>query len=360
MSKQKYLVQCVALSLASLSASGVYAQSPVSNVSTDVYGQINHGLMVGDTGNGSEHYIVDNDNSASRAGVKISGDLNDTNLTLGAHVELEYQQNPSNAVDPDNRSISGEFNERHLNLFVAGSFGKVSLGQGDGAANGNVEVDLSGTKVVSYTNPALVGGALDFVDQGGGASVRFGAAMSDQDFESRYDRLRYDLPSFGPVSVAISQGIKGNDDVTELGMRFSGELGGKVSAGLGYSTRDAGGATGDVTTLGGSLSWLHDSGVNLTGAYSTSEDDDSANPDSDFYLVKLGYKSGKHAFDVHFAEAKDRVLEGDSVETVGVGYVFTPVKWFSAYAGYNNNSLDRDGADFDDVDTILVGGLLKF
>ncbi len=360
MIKQQRLTSCIAFLVGGIAASGAYAQSPVSNVSADVYGQINHGIMVSDTGDGSEHYIVDNDNSATRTGVKLSGDLKEVDLTVGAHVELEYQQNASNLVDPDNRSIGGEFNERHLNLFVSGGFGKLSLGQGDGAANGNVEVDLSGTKIVSYTNPALVGGALEFVDDSGGGNVRLGAAMSDQDFESRYDRLRYDLPGLGPVSAAISQGIKGNADVTEVGARFSGELGGKVSAGLGYSTKDMGGATGDVETLGGSLSWLHDSGVNLTGAYSTSQDDDSANPDSDFYLVKLGYKAGKHAFDVHFAEAKDRVQEGDSVETIGAGYVFSPIKWFSAYAGYNNHSLDRDGADFDDVSTVLMGGILKF
>lgn len=360
MLKQKRLVSCVAVLACGFSSSAAFAQAAVSNVTVDAYGQVNHGLMVGDTGAGSEHYIVDNDNSATRAGVKLSGDLADVDLTVGAHVELEYQQNASNLVTPDSRSVDGDFNERHLNVFVQGGFGKVSVGQGDGAANGNIEIDLSGTKIVSYTNPALVGGALEFLDESAGTAVRLGSAMSNQDFESRYERLRYDLPGMGPVSAAVSQGVKGNADVTEVGVRFKGELGGKVAGALGYSTKDVGGATGDVVTVGGSLSWLHDTGINLTGAYSTSGDDDSANPDSDFYLVKLGYKVGKHAFDVHMAEAKDRAQEGDSAETLGVGYVFTPVKWFSAYAGYNNHSLDRDGSDFDDVSTVLVGGIVKF
>ncbi|WP_417529820.1 porin [Marinobacter lipolyticus] len=369
MRKQKRLVSSIALVVCGFSASGAFAQTavsklsadaPVSNVSADVYGQLNYGLLFGDTGDGSEHFIVDNDNSGSRIGAKLKGDLNDTDLVVGTHVELEYQQNASNRVTLEERSISGEFNERQLNLFVSGGFGTLSLGQGDGAANGNIERDLSGTKVISYTNPGLVGGGLEFLDDATETRVRLGAATSDQDFESRYSRVRYDLPALGVLEPSISQGIKDGDDVSEIGVRFSGQFAGKISGALGYSIKDSGGQTGDVETLGGSLSWLHDSGINVTGAYSTSSDDDDANPDSDFYLAKLGYIIGKHAFDIHYAEAEDRVQKGDSAESVGVGYVFTPIKWFEAYAGYNNHSLERQGADFDDVDTVLVGGRLKF
>lgn len=360
MKKQKALVSSIAMAILGMSSSQAIAQPSVSNVSVNPYGQINYGVLAVDTGDGSEHFIVDNDNSSSRVGAKVEGLLDGTGLTIGAHAELEYQQNPSNNVTLDQRSISGEFSERHLNVFVSGEYGKLSLGQGDGAANGNVERDLSGTLVISWTNPALVGGALDFVDDATDTRVRFKSAMSDQDFESRYSRLRYDLPAFGSIQPSISQGIKDGDDVTEVGLRFSGELAGKVSAALGYSTKDVGGAAGDFQTLGGSVSWLHESGFNLTGGYSTTSDDNAANPDADFYTTKVGYKTGKHAFDVHFSVAEDRVQKGDSAETVGVGYVFKPIKWFEAYAGYNRNSLDRSGADFDDIDTVLVGGRLKF
>jgi len=369
MRKQNKLVSFIALVVCSMSASGALAQSkvpklssesPVSDLTVDVYGQLNYGLLFGDSGDGSEHFIVDNDNSGSRIGAKLKGDLDGTNLSIGAHVELEYQQNPSNKVTLQQRSISGEFAERYLNLFISGGFGKVSLGQGDGGANGNIERDLSGTKVISFTNPGLVGGGLEFLDDATSTRVRLGNTTSDQDFESRYSRVRYDLPALGAFKPAISQGVKGGDDVTEVGVRFSGEFGGRIESGLGYSVRDVGGVAGDFETIGGSLSWLHDTGINLTGAYSTTSDDNPANPDADFYLAKLGYKVGKHAFDIHYIETQDRIAKGDSAEIMGVGYVFTPIKWFEAYAGYKNNSLDRPGTDFEDVDTVLVGGRLKF
>ncbi len=78
---------------------------------------------------------------------------------------------------------------------------------GDGAANGNIERDLSGTNVVSFANPALIGGALSFIDRGAGDEVALKSAMSDQDFESRYDRLRYDAPSLGPVNLSVTKGV---------------------------------------------------------------------------------------------------------------------------------------------------------
>lgn len=360
MIKQKQLALCLSAIISGSYSMISLASAETPDIDVETYGQVNLGYMMGDTGDGSKSYVVDNDNSASRVGAKLSGRVEELNVTVGAHVELEYQHNASNVVTPDVRNVDGEFSERQLNLFVQGDFGKVSLGQGDGAANGNVEVDLSGTKVVSFTNPALVGGALAFIDEAGGTQVALKSAMTDQDFESRYDRLRYDAPALGPVRLALSQGVKDSNDVTELGARFSLPLAGKVSGGLGYSVKDVGGVTGDVTTLGGSLSWLHDSGVNLTGAYSRVEDDDNANPDSDFYLVKLGYKQGRHALDLHLAEAKDRVADGDTAETLGVGYVYTPVPWLNLYAGYNHHTLDRDSGDYDDVNTLLMGGNVKF
>ncbi|OZB14163.1 MAG: hypothetical protein B7X58_08315 [Marinobacter sp. 34-60-7] len=366
-----------------VSSSGVLAQASVSNVTIDGYGQINHGVMVSDTAAGTKTYTADNDNSATRAGFHVKADIEGTGLSVGSHVELEYQVNPSNVVNEDRRTVSGEFTERHLNIFVAGAFGKVSVGQGDGAANGNIEQDLSGTAVISYANPALIGAGLNFVDESNGASQSFGSVMSNNDFESRYTRVRYDLPKFGPVQLAVSQGTKTSSDVdvitdlvtgevssstsydsrdiTELSARFSGELGGgKMIGALGYSSADIGGAADKLDTIGGSVSWLHGSGVNLTAGYSQVEDDNAANPDSDFYLVKVGYKTGKHAMDIHMMESNDRVLEGDSATTVGVGYVYSPVSYFSAYAGYNNNTLDRDAGDYEDVNTLFVGGLLKF
>jgi len=359
MRKQKLLITFASLALCGAAPAG-FAQSPVSNVSVSPYGQLNYGVLVGDTGNGSENFIVDNTNSGSRVGAKIKGDLEGTDLTVGAHVELGYEINRSVLVSQASRTTSGEFATRHANIFASGGFGKLSLGDGDGAANGNMQRDCSGTLVVSWTGPHLVGGGLNFVDDATSTNVLLRSAVNDQDFESRYSRLRYDLPALGPIKLAASQGIKGNADVTEFGLRFDGELGGKIGARLGYSNKDNVTTAGSFETIGGSVSWLHDTGISLTVAHSVTSDGAAGNPDASFFLGKVGYKTGKHAFDVHVAQTEDRAQEGDTADTLGFGYVFTPIKKFQTYAGYRIHSLDRDGADFDDVTTLLAGARLKF
>lgn len=333
--------------------------TPGFAVEVDFYGQVNQALMSADDGETSETYIVDNINSGTRLGVKVSHELED-GLFAGAHVELGYNPNKSNAVTPTSKTIDGEFKERHVNAWLAGSFGKVSIGQGDGAANGNVERDLSGTQVILWTNPALLGGALSFNETAAGADVQFKKAMSDLDFESRYDRLRYDLPSFGAFKASFSQGVKGNNNVTELGARANFQVAGKLTAALGYSTESKGGNAGDEVTIGGSVSWLHASGFNLTGAYSTLSDDNPANPDATFSAVKVGYKKGKHAVALRYAVTEDLAALGDEATTIGVGYVFKPIKRVELYAGINNNSLDRSGSNFDDINVVTVGTRIKF
>lgn len=353
--------KAVAIVGASVAGIGVVNADPIKNFEVSPYGQINLGYMHGDTGLGSEGYIVDNANSASRVGARLRGDLDSQDIVVGAHVELGYVQNPSSAVSPENKSISGEFKDRHLNVFLEGAAGRFSLGQGDGAANGNIEADLSGTNVVSFANLPLVGGGLPFVNKETTEEIALRSSVSDQDFESRYSRLRYDAPSLGPVDFSVSQGVKSNSDVTELGGRVSLPLAGRVVARLGFSTKDVGEASGDVETIGGSISWLHTSGFNLTGAYSNRTDDNVVSPDSEFYWAKVGYRfNEEHAVDAHYAETKDLRLKGDQAETVGVGYVYEPAQWLDIYAGYRRHSLSGVGAEYSNVNVAMLGSRIKF
>ncbi|MBE0487136.1 porin [Marinobacter sp.] len=356
------------VALAGMVSAPAFAQKiEVPELDVRVYGAISIAIMHSDTGNGSEQYIVDNDYASTRVGGVISTELPDTGLRVGGHLEWEYQHNPSDLVTPENRSIKGEFNERIISLFVEGAYGKLTVGQGSGAADGATEVDLSGTKVASSADLALGGGALPFVEKSGGASPTVKQSIRNQDFESRYDRLRYDSPKFGPVSVAVSQGYKGEQDITELAVSYSGNIDGlgRLSASAGYSTKDVGGTTGDQETIGGSVSWLHDTGINLGVAYSNTENDDGR--DSDFNMFKIGYKTGKHAFTVHRAQGKDFnpvvgdvVIFGSDVKVYGTAYVYRPIKRLETYAVYNNFSLDADSGHFDDVHVVMVGSRLSF
>jgi hypothetical protein len=366
------------IAAAGLASTPAFAQkAEVPDLDVDFYGHINMAVMHADTGEGSEQYIVDNDYASSRVGAHISTDLKDIDLKVGAHVEFEYQHNPSNLVTPEDRTKKGNWDERHVNLFAAGRYGKISVGQGSGAADGATESDLSGTKVASFPDLALVGGALRFVDDSNIGPTLFTSVRS-QDFEARYDRVRYDSPAFGPVKLAVSQGYRNEQDITEVAAFYNATFDGlgRLSASLGYSTKDEGlndkkVMAGDLDTLGGSVSWLHDTGINLTAVYSNAEND--AGRDSDFNMFKVGYRTGKHSFTVHRAAGEDfnpaavdangdnvGAVQGSDVEIYGAAYVYQPIKRLDVYFAYNNFALDADNGDYDDVNIAMIGSRLKF
>jgi len=48
-------------------------------------------------------------------------------LAAGFLFEVQYRSNPSDAVSFSERSISAEFAERHIDLFLKGDFGIIAL-----------------------------------------------------------------------------------------------------------------------------------------------------------------------------------------------------------------------------------------
>ena len=337
----------------------------------ELSGQVNRALMSVDNAAESEIFHVDNDNSGSRIRVKGNHEISQQ-VTAGIEIELEYQDNASNTVNFAERNIDGEFNERKIEAFYIGPWGKISIGQGDGAANGNIERDLSGTAVAAFSNPALMGGGIAFREPGfvpgtedeGTDPLTISDTISNLDFESRYDRVRYDLPSFASgVAISTSIGSKSGNDVVEVGTRLKpslGSSGGKLEIAVGYSSESRDGAAGDEQTVGGSVTWLSASGINFTIARSESSDDNPTNPDSDFQSLKLGYKHNTHAFALHYGLANDRAQLGDESTVVGAAYTFTPFKKTEIYGAFKTHSLDRPGSEFSDIDIVSIGTRIKF
>ncbi|MBS98258.1 MAG: hypothetical protein CMI01_06240 [Oceanospirillaceae bacterium] len=323
------------------------------------YGQLNQVVMFANDGDKSESFIADSYNSASRVGVKGSAGVGN-GVSVGLKIEAAWHRNNSSGLNMDTRNISGDLAERHFDFFVKGGFGKVSVGMGDGAANGNTEVDLSGTLLPAFTSPAALIGGFQFQDKGVyGPAVK--RVLNHQDFESRNDRLRYDTPAFAGTTLSVSSGVKSSNDIFELGLDSAQELGnGKLNFSLGYSAEDKGGAADTESIFGGSLSYLAGNGFNVTVSASTLSNDDSSDPDSDYRALKLGYKTGKHSTAVIFGRGSDQNMKGDDADYLSLGYTYKAAKWAEVYASYNRASLDRSGSDFDDINVLAMGGRIKF
>lgn len=328
-------------------------------IEAKVSGQVNRAIMQVDDGANSETHHVDNDISGTRVRFTASDEVM-PGLKAGVKFEGEMQSNPSNSVSQTNKDISPSFAERQLNVYFDGSFGKLTLGQTDGAANGGTEVDLSGTGIAQGAlGASAIGGGIEFTSGGVASGIAIGDVIDNLDFESRYDLLRYDTPSLGPVKISLSTGSKGNQDVKELALSFSSSIaGGKLAGVLGTSTQDRTAPAVDDKTTGGSISWLSSSGFSVT--FATSSKDESATQKAKFNYVKLGYKFGKSAISIDSGKGKDQASVGDEADVTGIAYVYKPVKWAEIYAAYKTHSLDRPGSNFNDITILLVGSRIKF
>ena len=90
-----------------------------------------------------------------------------------------------------------------MDAWLEGAWGRVNMGQGDGAANGATESDLSGTGLANGIGVADLGGGFGYRTAGGALSgVTVGGSINQQDFESRYDRLLYVTPNFGGLRAS--------------------------------------------------------------------------------------------------------------------------------------------------------------
>ena len=140
--------------------------TPVGALELKFSGQVNQMIMYADNGNKSEFFVTDNDSSGTR--VRFTGEETFGAVKAGAVLELDAQKNASNTLDIGNNSDGTfEWKERILNAYFTTEFGQIEIGQGDGAANGTSEVDLSGTTVIIYSDTTTTNGGFTWKNNDG-------------------------------------------------------------------------------------------------------------------------------------------------------------------------------------------------
>ena len=316
-------------------------------------GQVNRLIMNVDNGEESGVVNADNDVSSTRIRVKGNGDIGN-DLTAGLYYEYGLQSNVSSKVtadDLDSDGVNGNisdgdtFSNRNANIWVKGNFGKVTLGQGSGAADGSTEVDKSGTTVIQYTSAS--GDILNSMEYGD-SGVEVGDVKSGFDGLGRNDNIRYDA-GIGDFSFATSYG-NGNKKELAAGYKMD-NLEVRVAWWDEASSRD--GDRGAAV----SASWEAENGINLTGAYSgTDASDDGADDPRNIYL-KLGYKTGKSAYGIDWSETQD--LGAGDASSASVAWVYQAMAGIEVYASYRVEMLD-DVDDEDYIDAVIAGARVKF
>jgi predicted porin len=324
-------------------------------------GQINRAAVYANDGDRSDIQFVDNQSSGTRWRLTGSEDIGSGNK-VGFNWEWQNSQNPSGAPIGSGDFAEGE-TMRKAEVWFSGGWGKLSLGQGDGAGNGTTEVDLSDTWNVAYTGRSSFGGAVAWKTGAGGnitsagTTLTHGATFSHFDAFSRYDRIRYDSPALGPVTIALSSG---QADKYEGAVRWGQGLGGgQISAGIFYGTANGDGVD---QRYGGSVAYLFSFGLNLQAQYSENKPTGNNVTNGKNWYAKIGYKFGNNAVSAAYGESKDIVV-GFKDKGFNIGFNHNiPKAKVDLYAGVAGNSLDvaSGTAGVDDIYTITVGTKLKF
>lgn len=355
---------------AALLVAGTAVQA--QNLQVQLYGQVNRALMWADNETQSKVFHVDGNASSTRFGIRGTSDIA-PGLRAGAMIETEMQSNPSDEVsfdDPSRGSGGGavRFAERWLDAFFEGAWGRINLGQGRGAADNATTIDLSGTALANDGSCMCNwGGGIPFTDTTGAATgLTPNDVIDNLDFESRYDRAQYTTPTFAGFRVQASLGQKSDDgEAREIALWYRGQLAGRLEAAIGWSivNTGAGPLTQDRDTKGGSISWLHTSGFNVTAIYSTRElEGDGVEPlrDADYKFLKVGYKLGQHAVSAGYGIGEDQAAAGVGATGMSVGYTWSPVRWAEIYAAYTMFELDAPGVSANDITTGAIGTRIRF
>ena len=127
-------------------------------------------------------------------------------MTIG--VQLEYDAGASPDPDKPDDDNDTPFTRRHSNLYLGGEWGKLTVGQASTATDNMAFANLGG--------PSWLAGVTNSC-----AFYSDGPACESND-GGRRDILKYDTPSLGPASIAISAG---NDDYWDVMLKIAGSLG---------------------------------------------------------------------------------------------------------------------------------------
>jgi predicted porin len=348
--------------LSSAVAAGLAATvMPAHALTLGISGQINKTIGYIDNGDDSAVGFFDNSLSGSRFRFTGEEDIGG-GLKVGGVWEWQWSNSPTGSAA---FNTSGKFDQttaslsdRKTELYFAGKWGKVSLGKGDGAANGTAEVDLSGTTTMDYAggNACLLG-SMNY----GGTTLTVGASYGQFDGESRNDRLRYDTPKFAKVlSIAVSVA---NANESEAAIRYAQSLGStKIAAALGYTQNKDTGTT-DRKRAAISASALLKNGLNFTISYSSQDNNAAAvNGGSTNSYFKIGWKKGKNAVSLSYGQQDNEGGFGGNTSanptSIAVAYNYSIAKSVEAYASIRTSSADVSG--FDDVTGFWVGSRIKW
>ncbi|MCU7863830.1 MAG: porin [Candidatus Thiodiazotropha sp. (ex Lucinoma borealis)] len=382
------------------------SQTVLAEAKWGISGWLNEGITYYDDGDGSDAAQLSDNGTTLGSRITLSGSYKppETNLNAGFEVIVEPfsgtpnfagggQTTPLLFANQDNLDTfnGGDIGLLGSSIHVGGSWGKITVGlQSMPTDNIAVLADPSGT-IWSGISPVFRGNGFFIRGVGAGASNAtwgdFVQCLTTPGLGIGIDcngiyrnGVRYDLPAFGPVSVAV--GIA-NDEIYDVAVKYSGQLSGMTTnLHFGYAVNqdggtNVGGSSADVFQVQGGLM---DPGSGLFGvvAYQIENADNATSgsgDDTDAYYLKGGIKKkwldyGESAIYGEFGMYNDQYgsgnvdgITGSEVQRFGIGVEQSFGGQLLLYGKWEQLSLDVDGSaaavalydGAEDLDLFTVG-----
>jgi outer membrane protein OmpU len=264
----------------------------------------------------------------------------DNGLTVGAHIEASADG--ADAFDTDESYV-----------YMAGSWGRVNIGEEDGAAYllqvaaPSADDNIDGLR--QFIKPDALSGESDYAN----------------DLAKDSDKVTYLSPVFSGFQAGVSYSVEnttagtgGNrtsatqSDVTEAAVRYEGMVGSVgLIAGGGYTT--AGDDDTDEWNLGADL----DIGAFGLGAVYTTLETGSDN--SDTWVVGADYTTGPFKLGASYLSNDDEIGTDTTTDRIaaGVTYSYGPGMTFRGSVGYKDVEV---GTVDSDATTVSVGTQINF
>lgn len=379
-------VACLAAATMIFSASQAALAEDEAEATWKISGWINEGLSYYDDSEGTDAVQLSDNGTTLGSRITLSGSYKPpkTSLTAGFEVIVEPlsgtpnfagggQTTPLLFANQDNLDTfnGGDIGVLGSSVNIGGNWGKVTLGL-QSMPTDNIAV-LADPSVTIWSGISPLFRANGFFIRGVDAAVAdttwgsFAQCLGTPGLGIGIDcngiyrnGVRYDLPAFGPVSIAIGYA---NDDIYDIALKYAGEIGSlKANLNVGYSYNSDGGTnvgadsgTDTFQVQGG----LMDTGTGLFGVISYQIEEASGSTiagsgdETDAYYLKGGIKTpwsdiGDTALYVEYGIYNDQYgaaegVSGSELERVG----FVAEQYFGTrliiYGKWEQYSVDVEG-----------------
>ena len=324
-----------------------------------VSGHVARALVITDSDGGTKAQEKDSGTTGSRIRVVGSGEAM-AGVTAGVKLEYGAGGNGGSAMSL-----------RYADLTFGGEFGKISIGHGDDAGEGSVYSDKSGVLGIGHgqdKGASTLGDYFGSLDGGG----------------ARGNRVRYDTPSIGPISAAVSVG---NGDEVSAGVSLSQSFG-DTAFGAKVGTTMSPGETG---TLSASAGIKLPAGVTVSGAWgqgdnhlmgktagsiscamaagTVASDDCTVTPavagnvvDPTFFQATVGYVLGDTSVAASWYASSDMMNDGSEGTAIGIGVNHNlPKVSANVFVAAQNYAVEDMAGEVDtDQTVVMIGTRIMF